>query len=77
MASISCKNCDGQMEESVRAKHSQGMGFFFIVLGIICFAVCVGIPIGILLVGTGIYFCCAKENVWLCKSCKIVMSRVE
>lgn len=73
---ISCKNCNGQMEITSKPKHNQGLGFFLIILGIISVFFLIG-PFGILLIGIGIYFCNAKESIWLCSSCKTAISRAE
>lgn len=75
MASISCKNCGEQMEVTTRPKHNHGLGFFLMILGTI--SIFVILPFGVLLVGTGLYFCCVKESIWLCGSCKTAIPRVE
>ncbi len=77
MTSISCKQCDGQMDIAIRPKHSQGLGFFLIILGAISALLFFGIPFGILLVGIGIYICNAKETIWLCGSRKTAIPRAE
>jgi hypothetical protein len=73
---ISCKNCDGQMEITARPKHNQGLGFFMIILGVISTFFLI-VPFGILLLGIGIYICNSKESIWLCNSCKTAISRAE
>lgn len=73
---ISCKNCDGQMEITSKPKHNQGLGFFLIILGVISVLFLI-VPFGILLIGIGIYFCNAKESIWLCNFCKTVVPRAE
>jgi len=77
MASISCKNCGGQMEVVSRPKHSQGMGFFLLIIGILSIFFIFGLPVGVILIGIGLYFCCAKQSIWLCDSCKTAIPRVE
>ncbi len=73
---ISCKNCDGQMEITAKPKHNQGLGFFMIILGVISIFFLI-VPFGILLLGIGIYICNAKESIWLCNSCKTAILRAE
>ncbi len=77
MASITCKNCGGQMEVTSKSKHSQGLGFFLIILGIISVIFIFGAPLGILLIGVGLYMCYAKDSIWLCETCKTALPRVE
>ncbi len=77
MATISCKHCNGQMDIATKPKHNQGLGFSLIILGVISIFFIFGAPRGILLIGTGIYFCNAKESIWLCGSCKTSVPRVE
>ncbi len=75
-STISCKNCNGQMEISSKPKHNQGLGFFLIILGVVSVFFLI-VPFGILLLGIGIYVCNAKESIWLCSSCKTAISRAE
>lgn len=77
MASISCKNCGDQMEVASRPKHSQGMGFFLLIIGVLSIFFIFGLPVGIIFIGIGLYFCCAKQSIWLCGSCKTAIPRVE
>lgn len=74
---IGCKNCNGQMEITSKPKHNQGLGFFLITLGVISSLFGLIIPLGILLLGIGIYICNSKESIWLCNSCKTAISRAE
>lgn len=76
MASVSCKNCGAEMEVAVKTKHSQALGFFLLILGVLS-TLLMMLPIGILLIGIGIYTCNAKESIWLCNSCKTAIPRVE
>jgi len=75
MESIRCKNCDGEMEVTVKPKHNQGFGFFLILLGLIF--ILLGLPFGILCIAIGFYICIAKESMWLCKACRVGIPRVE
>jgi hypothetical protein len=77
MAKISCKHCGGEMEVSTKPKHSQGLGFFLIIMGALSIFFIFGLPFGILLIGLGVYFCYANECIWLCRSCKIAIPRVD
>ncbi|MBT3235409.1 MAG: hypothetical protein HN353_05625 [Bdellovibrionales bacterium] len=77
MDTIDCRFCSGAMEAVAVHKFNRHFGVVFIILGALFAISMVGLLLGVILLALGVYIVTSKKSVWVCKSCRTTLERIE
>jgi hypothetical protein len=77
MDKIDCRFCSGAMEAVAVNKYNRHFGVVFIILGVLFAISMVGLLLGVILLSLGVYIVSSKKSVWICKSCRTTLERID
>lgn len=75
MQHLSCGFCNGAMETREIPVYNKHIGISLVILGLLFSITLVGIFMGVILLGCGVYILVSKKNVWICNECHTLLNK--